>query len=205
MENVYTKIQDMRVELQNAGLQKSGHNKFADYKYFELEDFIPTVNKMMQEKGLCSRFEYAANGGGCELSIFESAKPEVVIAFQIPMSTASLKGCHEVQNLGAVVSYIRRYLWTLALEIVESDALDRLPGKDPSMKRQEDKPKQEAQPIDVVKLAGFLAGIDSSAALEAEWNDKTFQARRAVSGDDIKKIDKLFTDRNAILKQREGE
>jgi hypothetical protein len=41
-----------------------------------------------------------------------------------PMSSAALKGCHEVQNLGAVQTYLRRYLWVAALEIVEHDAID---------------------------------------------------------------------------------
>jgi len=41
-----------------------------------------------------------------------------------PMSTAALKGCHAVQNLGAVQTYLRRYLWVTALEIVEHDAID---------------------------------------------------------------------------------
>jgi hypothetical protein len=45
------------------------------------------------------------------------------------MSTAALKGCHEVQNLGAVQTYLRRYLWVAALEIVEHDALDATTGK----------------------------------------------------------------------------
>jgi len=44
------------------------------------------------------------------------------------MSTAALKGCHEVQNLGAVQTYIRRYLWVAALEIVESDVVDASAG-----------------------------------------------------------------------------
>jgi len=34
-----------------------------------------------------------------------------------PMSSAALKGCHEVQNLGAVQTYLRRYLWVTAMEI----------------------------------------------------------------------------------------
>jgi hypothetical protein len=46
------------------------------------------------------------------------------------MSTAALKGCHEVQNLGAVQTYIRRYLWVTAMEIVEHDALEATTGKD---------------------------------------------------------------------------
>jgi hypothetical protein len=45
------------------------------------------------------------------------------------MSTAALRGCHEVQNLGAVQTYIRRYLWVAALEIVEHDALDATTGR----------------------------------------------------------------------------
>ena len=45
------------------------------------------------------------------------------------MSSAALKGCHEVQNLGAVQTYLRRYLWVAALEIVEHDALDATTGK----------------------------------------------------------------------------
>jgi hypothetical protein len=41
-----------------------------------------------------------------------------------PMAEAQLKGCHPIQNLGAVETYTRRYLWVVALEIVEHDALD---------------------------------------------------------------------------------
>jgi hypothetical protein len=50
--------------------------------------------------------------------------PEEVITISSPMSSAALKGCHEVQNLGAVQTYLRRYLWVAALEIVEHDAID---------------------------------------------------------------------------------
>ena len=41
-----------------------------------------------------------------------------------PMAEANLKGCHPIQNLGAVETYTRRYLWVTAMEIVEHDALD---------------------------------------------------------------------------------
>jgi hypothetical protein len=46
------------------------------------------------------------------------------------MGSAALKGCHEVQNIGAVETYQRRYLWVTALEIVEHDALDSSEGVD---------------------------------------------------------------------------
>jgi hypothetical protein len=50
------------------------------------------------------------------------------------MSTAELKGCHAIQNLGAVQTYLRRYLWVAAMEIVEHDSLDATTGKDDSKK-----------------------------------------------------------------------
>jgi hypothetical protein len=40
------------------------------------------------------------------------------------MSSASLKGGQEVQNLGAVETYIKRYLYQNCFEIVEGDSLD---------------------------------------------------------------------------------
>jgi hypothetical protein len=46
------------------------------------------------------------------------------------MGSASLKGCHEVQNIGAVETYQRRYLYTTAMAIVESDALDATTAKE---------------------------------------------------------------------------
>ena len=46
------------------------------------------------------------------------------IVLTSPMAEANLKGCHPIQNLGAVETYTRRYLWVSAMEIVEHDALD---------------------------------------------------------------------------------
>ena len=64
------------------------------------------------------------------------------------MSSAALKGCHEVQNLGAVQTYIRRYLWVTALEIVEHDAIDSSPGADVDVAV---KAIQSAADLDVLK------------------------------------------------------
>jgi hypothetical protein len=62
------------------------------------------------------------------------------VTFTSPMSSAALKGCHDVQNLGAVQTYLRRYLWTNAFEIVEHDALDATTGGAEPVKKPEPKP-----------------------------------------------------------------
>jgi len=43
---VYKKLQKARVLLNASSIKKSGKNKFAGYDYFELGDFLPTVNEI---------------------------------------------------------------------------------------------------------------------------------------------------------------
>jgi hypothetical protein len=127
--NIYKKLQTVRVALQKKAIKKSGHNKFAGYYYYELGDFIPTVNELMLEHGLCAIVSFTS--GLATMTIFDtdSDVSEKTIVFTSPMSEANLKGCHPVQNLGAVESYERRYLYQTAFEIVESDVLDATTGK----------------------------------------------------------------------------
>ena len=120
--NVYQKLNAARAKFHSIELKKSGHNKFAGYKYFELGDFIIPALGIFKEVGLTGIISFGKETA--DLRIVNNEKPEEVIVIESPMSSAALKGCHEVQNLGAVQTYLRRYLWVAALEIVEHDALD---------------------------------------------------------------------------------
>ena len=120
--NIYEKLQDMRCKLQAKALKKSGHNKFANYYYYELQDILPTINNLMREAKVTSVISFEPSL--VILLIRNAEKPEEVISFSCPMAKAELKGCHEVQNLGASITYIRRYLYINAFEVVEHDALD---------------------------------------------------------------------------------
>lgn len=125
--NVYQKLNEARERFHAAPLKKSGLNKFAGYKYFELGDFIIPALQIFKEVGLTSIIRFGTEQA--EMRIVNTNDPAECIYITSPMSTAALKGCHEVQNLGAVQTYIRRYLWVAALEIVEHDALDSTTGK----------------------------------------------------------------------------
>lgn len=124
---VYQKLQTARVKLQNVELKKSGHNKFAGYKYFELSDFLPTVNSIFFELGLCHTLEFSDTMATMYVIDTENGGHA---KFTCPMATAELKGCHPVQNLGASITYITRYLLVMALAICEHDALDATTGAD---------------------------------------------------------------------------
>jgi hypothetical protein len=125
--NVYQKLSLARNTFHKMELKKSGHNKFAGYYYFELADFVVPALQVMKDVGLTPIISFGKEIA--EMRLVNDDKPEEIILITSPMSEAALKGCHPVQNLGAVESYIRRYLWVAALEIVEHDALDATTGK----------------------------------------------------------------------------
>ena len=120
--SVYKKLMDARIKLQNTKIEKTGNNKFAGYKYLQLDDFLPTVQSIFSELNLFGVVSYGKEEAS--LTIINIDNPEERIVIGTPMSSASLKGAHEIQNLGAVQTYLRRYLWVTAMEIVEHDALD---------------------------------------------------------------------------------
>ena len=118
---IYDKLQQARIALQSMELKKSGHNKFAGYKYFELGDFLPAVNNIFGSLGLCQTLEFDKELA--TMRIFDRDTGGQ-IKFTCPMASANLKGCHDVQNLGASITYITRYLLVMALAICEHDAID---------------------------------------------------------------------------------
>ena len=125
--SVHKKLMQARVTLQGTKLQKSGHNKFAQYYYFELGDFLPEIQNIFNNLGLCGVVSFTNEMATLSITDMEDG---TTLNITSPMSSAALKGCHEVQNLGAVQTYLRRYLWVTAMEIVEHDALEPLTGSE---------------------------------------------------------------------------
>lgn len=160
--SVYKKLQDARIKLQNTELRKSGHNKFAGYKYFELGDFLPAIQGICAQMGLCGVVSF--NHEMAFLQIIDT-EDGTSIMFTSPMSSAALKGCHDVQNLGAVQTYLRRYLWVNAFEIVEHDALEAVTGKD--------EPAKKPEPVAAKPVAAAVKPAPvKKADLPGEWTIK---------------------------------
>lgn len=125
--SVHKKLMQARVKLQGTEMKKSGLNKFAGYSYFELGDFIPHIQNIFNTVGLCGVVSFDATHATLCITDTEDGSQIVVTS---PMAEANLKGAHPIQNLGAVLSYQRRYLWMTAMEIVEHDILDASSGSD---------------------------------------------------------------------------
>jgi len=119
--SVYAKLNAARKEFHTLKLAKTGLNKFAGYTYFELGDFLIPALTVFEKHGLCAIISF---GTDVATMVINDVEDGSYTALTSPMAEANLKGCHPIQNLGAVETYTRRYLWVAALEIVEHDALD---------------------------------------------------------------------------------
>jgi hypothetical protein len=127
--NLFQKLAKARVMVQNSGLKQTGVNKFNNYSYFELGDFLNEINKANNEVGILSTFKESKNS--YVLLLFDAENMETKpLVFTCRKEIAHMKGCHPIQNLGAELTYSRRYLYMQAYEIAESDAIDASQGKE---------------------------------------------------------------------------
>ena len=157
--SIYAKLAKARVDLQQIEMSKSGLNKFAHFNYFELSDMIPHINRVMQANGLCGVISFSPEQA--ELVIFDT-ESDSKIFFYSPIADATVKGATPIQCLGSMHTYMRRYLWMLALEIVEHDAVDAQPQEKPKA----EKPKLEKSETDYAQL---LQNSKSINELLASW------------------------------------
>lgn len=125
-KNVYQKLNACRLAFKSAKVAKSGKNTYAGYDYFELDDILNAIIPICNENNCVTIVNFSQETA---ILTFHDCESGQDIVFTSPMSTATLKGCHEVQNLGAVESYIKRYLYQNCFEIAEPDACDRTMGK----------------------------------------------------------------------------
>jgi hypothetical protein len=103
---VFKKLQTARYELSQANVKKSGHNSFGGWKYYELGDFIPTINKIFNNVGLCGVFTF---GETATLTIYDT-EDSASIQFSTPIVYAESNKGQPIQLLGSTHSYLRRYL-----------------------------------------------------------------------------------------------
>ena len=125
--NLFEKIQQVRVRLQEEPIKMTGKNAYAGYDYFELDDFVKQLNKLMVEYKMTAIPSFTEDVA--ILTAINVEKPEETFVISSPMGKAELKGCHEVQNIGAVETYQRRYLYQAMFDITESDVLNKTHGK----------------------------------------------------------------------------
>ena len=121
--NVYQKLLKARTMFLASNTQKSGKNMHLAFKYFELDDIVPIATKIFDEVGLISIVSFGENSA--TMNILNVDNPEESVTFTTPLVQLSEnKGTNAVQAFGSTVTYYRRYLYMIALDICEPDEID---------------------------------------------------------------------------------
>ena len=116
---IFEKLNEARLRFQNAGIKKSGNNKY--FTYYELSDILPEINKLANELKFCCIVNFTSETATLD---FVDLEGDGKITFTSPMAEVKLASGQPCQNLGASQTYLKRYLYQHCFEIVENDILD---------------------------------------------------------------------------------
>lgn len=167
--NVYQKLLTARCKFLESQVQKSGKNMKLKYKYFELDDIVPVALPIFQEVGLLPVTTFTNEFATMRLYNVEAADGVMdYIEFTSPMreiepiisNTTGGEVTNAIQRLGAVETYQRRYLYMIALDIVEADEMEAMTGMDVPTPPT---PKPPVTPIEREEIKQTLTAPDAQA------------------------------------------
>ena len=169
--NVYQKLLAARAKFLEADVQKTGKNMHLSFKYFELDDIVPTATRIFSEVGLIPIVNFTADVA--TMTIVNTDNPwEETIKFEAPfnqiapiVSNAGKQATNEMQALGSSITYMRRYLYMIALDICESDSFDANVGKPVTPPQTAPTPPATPEQRQEVK-AELTAPADNATALQ---------------------------------------
>jgi hypothetical protein len=120
--NIYEKMNVAKLSILKTNLKKSGENKFAGFKYYELADILPTIMQVCNDLKLFTSISFREDVA--LLQIVNIEEPTEHLEYLSPMKELQLKGCNAIQALGGTETYQRRYLYMTAFDIIENDMFD---------------------------------------------------------------------------------
>ena len=127
--NVYQKLLKARATFLKSEVTKSGKNMQLAFKYFELDDIVPIATRIFEDIGLISLVSF--ENDKAIMRILNTDNPDETVSFTAPfpilepiVSNSGKKATNEMQALGSSITYMRRYLYMIALDICEADEID---------------------------------------------------------------------------------
>ena len=153
----------IRVSLQKSKIKKSGQNKFAGFNYYELSDFLPTLNELMLQEGVNDI--YTVQSESAKLTLVKGEESQTYEMpferFETPKNKSGQASMQDIQYLGALNTYYKRYLYLNAFGITDGEVIDGMDNSDLTQQ-----PKQKAP-------------AKKAAPKSTEWRDKVVQGVKA--------------------------
>lgn len=167
--NIYKKLQLARQDFFNEGVKKSGINTHAEFKYFELEDIVPVASKIFEKYNCLFLVTFPEDKAVGRFINLDNVEEELVVECKTTQIAEPGKfRMNEIQALGANITYMRRYLYFLLLDIIQDDDIDNqdntkttstkpvTPEKREEIKNNLTNTKEQAEEIQIRALKGAL-------------------------------------------------
>ena len=143
------KLQKARRTFLDESIVKSGTNNFKHFRYWELKDLIPLVQTVCEELEMETAWG-VCNGRPClHLYDFEQGDDQEPITVDLQQITVEGNSMMQMQDVGGVETYTKRYLICKLFNIVENDIIESKIGepvkKAPTRKPQPTKPKPQPE------------------------------------------------------------
>ena len=121
--NIHQKLLLVRDEFAQAEVKKTGKNIQLSSKFYELADIVPVARPIFTKYRLLPLTTFAS--GKATMVVVDVDSPEEKLIFELDVQTyEGNKAVTPPQAYGAVVTYYRRYLYMVALDVVEADYLE---------------------------------------------------------------------------------
>lgn len=188
-KNVYQKLIEARRRFQEANVKKTGINRYAEFKYFTLEDIVPVKTQIFNELGLVDTIEFQNGFALLTLYNVEDSKDWIHFSSDTAPDESLIK--NPIQKLGAVETYIRRYLYMLELDIIEPDIIDQTSDKteDPAPAKKNNRPASPEKREEVKKELIDEDGEASEVQIKSIKNGlKKLRAKDEANEPYVKKI-----------------
>lgn len=180
--NIYQRLALVREKFASAGITKSGKNIQLKSKYFELDDIVPIAMPLFHEQNLIPMVNFTKDDA--TMTILDMIDPQTTIVFTAPMREwLGNSAVTPVQALGATETYMRRYLYQQALDIVEADEMENRPTTAPApapkapptpeqrevVKQELTKPEGNASELQIKQLKNALVQLRAKDSSKEEW------------------------------------
>lgn len=187
--SVYAKLAKAKAMIHKLPLKKSGVNrqyyqdkksnewKVREFYYFELGDFMADTMNIFAEVGICGVETFIPSkvdtNGVVTPELYKltivDAEDESTVEMVIPTAEADMKSV--IQGLGAKCTYLRRYVWLMALDLAENDLVDAQGNENASIKNDVE-PAQTAD--DVAYLTEFVMVRNQLTSLGIDVHSEQF-------------------------------
>lgn len=180
------KLLKIKLELRKTLNKKSGYNQHSKFYYYQLEDFMPQVLELFSQYSIYSEYyidtelvtvEETTVKNETENTLTTTKKPveyaylylqnleneDDEMVYKLRTAEASVYGASAIQNLGAKITYMKRYLYMSLLDIVEPDAVDAAPQGNV------DQVKQQATPQPTVNYTTNIAEMHKTPEPPASY------------------------------------